>query len=132
MAHRRNEVVRRVGQRLRDLREAKGQTQEQIAERAGYTGKYVSEIERGLRDPPLTTLERLAVRGFGCQLHELVATAPAKPNPVEDYRRGGVPRDLRAIVNDLAGLPPHVQRRVIALVRGLIALARSGREPLRP
>jgi transcriptional regulator with XRE-family HTH domain len=126
MAHRRSEVVRRVGQRLRELREVSG-TQEEVAERAGFSGKYVSEIERGLRDPPLTTLERIAVDGLGCTLEQLVVGANAAQPSGKAAPRQAVPRMARQIVDELAALPDNVRRKAIPVVRGVIALARAAR-----
>ena len=40
------------GARLRDLREAAGLTQEELAERAGLTAKAISMLERGERKRP--------------------------------------------------------------------------------
>lgn len=125
MAQRRSEVLKRVGRRLRELREAHGRTQEEIAERAGYTGKYVSEIERGLRDPPLTTLERIAVSGLGCSLDDLIRGTTEAPSGAKAPRREPLPRALRQVVDDLAALPDIGRRRALPLVRGIIALTRA-------
>jgi transcriptional regulator with XRE-family HTH domain len=38
----------RAGQRIRELRDALGLTQEQLALATGYERKYVSEVERGV------------------------------------------------------------------------------------
>jgi transcriptional regulator with XRE-family HTH domain len=49
-----------VGQRLREWRRRRRLTQEQLAERAGLSYKFIGEIERGTGNPTLTTLERLS------------------------------------------------------------------------
>jgi transcriptional regulator with XRE-family HTH domain len=54
-------IVGRVGARLKHLRLARKLTQEQLAEAAGLSYKFVGEIERGVGNPTLTTLEALAV-----------------------------------------------------------------------
>ena len=62
----------RIGQRLRTLRVGRGLTQAQVGEGAGFTAKYVSEIERGARpDLPLSTLEAIVVQGLGGSVSEL-------------------------------------------------------------
>ena len=53
-------IVGRVGVRLKHLRQARKLTQEQLAEAAGLSYKFVGEIERGIGNPTLTTLEALA------------------------------------------------------------------------
>lgn len=124
MAQRRSDILRRVGRRLRELRDAAGRTQEEVAERAGYTGKYVSEIERGLRDPPLSTLERIAVSGLGCSFDELLRGTAESPG-AKALPREPLPRSLRQVVDDLAALPDSGRRKALPLVRGIIALARA-------
>jgi transcriptional regulator with XRE-family HTH domain len=48
------------GKRLRELRLKRGMTQEDLAQAAGTAGPYVSDMERGLKVPSLTTILRLA------------------------------------------------------------------------
>jgi len=45
---------------LRRLREGKGWSQEAFAEEAGIHRTYVSDIERGARNPTITVVEKLA------------------------------------------------------------------------
>lgn len=49
-----------VGRNFARLRRAKGFTQERFAEASGYTQQYVSDLERGLRNPTVVTLYHLA------------------------------------------------------------------------
>jgi transcriptional regulator with XRE-family HTH domain len=49
-----------LGRNLRAARERLGLTQEQVSERSGVQAGEVSRIERGMRDPKVSTLERLA------------------------------------------------------------------------
>ena len=48
------------GLALRQLREAKGVSQEQFAFEAGLDRSYMSMVERGLRSPTMRTVLRLA------------------------------------------------------------------------
>jgi transcriptional regulator with XRE-family HTH domain len=50
----------RLGRNVRRLREAKGWSQEDYADRAGIHRTYVSDIERGRRNPTITVVEKLA------------------------------------------------------------------------
>lgn len=54
------DICTRLGQNVRQLREAKGWSQEDYADRAGIHRTYVSDIERGRRNPTITVVERLA------------------------------------------------------------------------
>ena len=49
-----------LGKNLRSARKRLGLTQEQVAERSGVQAGEVSRIERGKRDPQVSTLEKLA------------------------------------------------------------------------
>jgi transcriptional regulator with XRE-family HTH domain len=49
-----------LGANVRRLRQAKGWSQEQFADEAGIHRTYVSDIERGARNPTVTVLEKLA------------------------------------------------------------------------
>jgi transcriptional regulator with XRE-family HTH domain len=59
------------GEVLREAREAEDQSQESLAERARLSRTFVSFIERGLRQPTLTTLLALA-QGLGVRASTLV------------------------------------------------------------
>jgi transcriptional regulator with XRE-family HTH domain len=50
----------RLSMKLKQLREARGWTQEQLAEKAGVSRAYVARLEIGRHDPPLSMLEKLA------------------------------------------------------------------------
>ena len=54
------DIRRRFGARLKALREGQGLSQEELAHRADLHRTYVSGLERGVRNPTLTVLEKLA------------------------------------------------------------------------
>ncbi len=54
------DIQTRLGQNLRRLRGEKGWSQEDYADRAGIHRTYVSDIERGMRNPTITVVEKLA------------------------------------------------------------------------
>jgi transcriptional regulator with XRE-family HTH domain len=54
------DIQTRLGQNLRRLRDEKGWSQEDFADRAGIHRTYVSDIERGMRNPTVTVVEKLA------------------------------------------------------------------------
>lgn len=50
----------RLGRNVRSLREERGWSQEDYADRADIHRTYVSDIERGRRNPTATVIEKLA------------------------------------------------------------------------
>ena len=54
------DVGQRLGRNLRRLREAKGLSQEQFADEAGIHRTYVSDLERGSRNPTIRVVDRVA------------------------------------------------------------------------
>lgn len=49
-----------VGRNFERIRKEKGFTQERFAEASGFTQQYVSDLERGRRNPTVVTLFELA------------------------------------------------------------------------
>ncbi len=66
-----DDLRKSFGRRVRVIRESKDFSQEDLAERAGLHWTYISGIERGLRNPGLNTLGRLA-KALGVSLSELL------------------------------------------------------------
>jgi len=54
------DIRQRLAANLRRLRHAKGWSQEEYADRAGVHRTYVSDLERGARNPTITVVEKLA------------------------------------------------------------------------
>jgi len=50
----------RFAVRLRQLRKSKGITQAELAKKAGVSRAYLSRLEMGQHDPPLSRLRKLA------------------------------------------------------------------------
>lgn len=49
-----------VGRNVHRLRTARQLTQEQLAERSGFSQQYISDLERGRRNPTVVSLYELA------------------------------------------------------------------------
>ena len=49
-----------LGQAVRELRQKRGLTQEQVAQASGIAPTYISDIERGVRNPSYELLIELA------------------------------------------------------------------------
>jgi transcriptional regulator with XRE-family HTH domain len=50
----------RFAVKLRRIRERKGLTQEELAKKAGVSRAYLSRLEMGRHDPPLSRLRKIA------------------------------------------------------------------------
>ena len=65
------DVCQKLGLRVQQLRQAKGWSQDEFAHRANLHRTYVSGVERGIRNPTISVLEKLAA-GLEITLSELV------------------------------------------------------------
>jgi transcriptional regulator with XRE-family HTH domain len=76
-----------LGARVRAARKALGLTQEELAERADMHWTFISGVERGLKDPRLNTIGRLA-RALGIAPDELLRReAPVTVRPRRPKKR---------------------------------------------
>lgn len=69
------DMRRLVGDNVKRLRLARGLTQEQFAERSGFSQQYISDLERGRRNPTVVSLFELA-QALGAEVQDLVVVAP--------------------------------------------------------
>lgn len=69
-----------MGRALRELREQRAMSQEELGQRVGCEGTYISRIEAGEVDPAFTTLSRLfrALGVDGRELHAVEARIRAR------------------------------------------------------
>ena len=61
-----------LGSLIKDLREIKKLTQEQVAEKCGITKAYISNVENNLEDLRLSTLCNIVENGLDANLQVLV------------------------------------------------------------
>src|SRR5882757_6008278 len=102
---------------MSSLRNARDLTQEQLAERCGFTVKFISSIERGLVNVPLVSLAAIA-RGLGVSVSELTLAID-----------GSLPRELRSLDQLLAGRGRKEQvaiTRVLSAMGDLLVEAKKG------
>ena len=107
-----DQLRHRLGARIRALRDARGLTQEMIADRIDVTPKYVSQLECGQRSPSWETLTAIAHQGFAVKLAALMF---------------GIDEDTGVEVQELsdllAGLPEQARRD---LLRAMELMLRAG------
>ena len=65
------DVRERLATNMNRLRKERGWSQEALADAAGLDRTYISGIERRVKNPTVTVVERLA-NAFGCRLGELL------------------------------------------------------------
>jgi len=58
----------RIGALIHDARIEMGMTQEQLAEKAGTTKSYISQIENNIKEARISTLQKIIKLGFGGHL----------------------------------------------------------------
>lgn len=67
-----DELQKQVGARIRELRKAKGLSQEDLAEMIDSSNSYVGHVERGERNVTLHTLDKIA-QALKVEVKELLA-----------------------------------------------------------
>lgn len=65
------DVVQLLGRNVRHYRKLRGKTQEQLALDVGMERSYISDLERGTRNPSVRALGRLA-EALEVEPHELL------------------------------------------------------------
>lgn len=66
-----SKTIRRIGHKIKTLREEKELSQERLAGLSGLHRTYISGLERGVRNPTITSLTKIA-RALGVPLDDLV------------------------------------------------------------
>ena len=54
------DILKAFGLRVKDLRVTRGLSQEKFAELADLHRTYISQLERGIKNPTLTSMEKIA------------------------------------------------------------------------
>lgn len=100
-----------LGARVKQLRQSRRLTQEQVAERSGLSHKFIGEIERGLGNPTLTTLASMA-DALGVGLVDLLSLEAERPARLS-ARQASQVREALASIETLVELaaPPEPGRR---------------------
>lgn len=73
-----SDVQARLGARVRDWRQQRGWTQEALGERAGLSYKFIGEIERGVGNPTIDSIDQIA-RAFSIDIGLLLHREAPEP-----------------------------------------------------
>jgi len=65
-----NDICKKFGKRIRELRLAKKWSQENLAEVTEFHRTYIGMVERGERNPSLKSIERFA-KAFEMEINQL-------------------------------------------------------------
>jgi transcriptional regulator with XRE-family HTH domain len=100
------QLRRRLGARIRTLRDDRNLTQEVIAGRIGVSPKYVSQLECGQRSPSWETVVAIAHHGFETKVAALMFGIDEE-----------LEVDIQDLVEVLAGRPKEARRDLLEAVR---------------
>jgi len=102
-----------LGKRIRTFRKRQGLTQEEMAERCDLHWTYIGGLERGERNPTLTTLQRVAA-GLNVGINELIdpQLSPSVPNE-QNNKEARLLRLVRKKGGDSMDLATKVVREVL-------------------
>jgi transcriptional regulator with XRE-family HTH domain len=108
-----------VGERIRELREAKDLSQGDVEQRTGLLRCYTSRVENGHTVPSLETMEKYA-RALEVPLYQLFYTGEEPPKPSAVLRSAAGER--------LWGTRPRDARQLARLCRALSKMDASKRQ----
>ena len=106
------DIKRAVGKRIKIVRQRSGLTQDQLAEEVGLSPKYISGIERGVENPTMDILIRLA-KVLGVEPYDLFLFGESEES--EKALRKGIEKMVREAGREKLQLYFDVMRKVIQL-----------------
>lgn len=105
--------TRKLGARIKALRDARGLTQQELAEKVGFGLDYTSSIERGRKGATIATLAKFAA-ALGVTLSELFLGVD-KP----------LPKEMKRLETALAGKSPDAQQKILRILADALNLAKE-------
>ena len=106
------DIKRAVGMRIKIVRQRSGLTQDQLAEQVGLSPKYISGIERGVENPTMDILIRLA-KMLGVEPYDLFLFGESEEN--EKALRKGIEKMVREADREKLQLYFDVMRNILQL-----------------
>ncbi|MBI3806422.1 MAG: helix-turn-helix transcriptional regulator [Nitrospirae bacterium] len=106
------DIKRAVGQRIKIVRQRSGLTQDQLAEQVGLSPKYISGIERGVENPTMDILIRLA-KMLGVEPYDFFLFGESEEN--EKALRKGIEKMVREADREKLQLYFDVMRNILQL-----------------
>lgn len=94
------DVQTRLGARVREFRTRRDWTQEKLGEQAGLSYKFIGEIERGIGNPTIDSIEQIA-RAFGIDVGDLFRREPEVTYPAFSARDVAEMRDARQSLSSI-------------------------------
>lgn len=98
-----------VGVRIRYFRRLRGFSQEQLALEAGINPAFLGHLERGLKSPTITTLDKL-VRALGITFEDLFSE---ETSPPEDYELEIARKRLELLMRGLSSEQLNILANII-------------------
>ncbi len=89
------------GERVRELRKARGLSQRDLAGRSGIDFTYLSKIENGRMEPPSEEVIRRVALALGADADELILLADKFPSDLAQELK--TPERVKALRRSLAG-----------------------------
>ncbi len=112
------------GQRVAALRQQKGLTQVQLAERMQTTQKMIDYYERRSPNPTLDVMQKLA-EALEVSVTELLGEAAAT---VRTVKKAGPTGKVQKVFDDVAKLPRRQQDKIVEFVSAFVAQYEQGRQ----
>lgn len=110
--------------RVRELRAAKGMTEQELAARADLTPEAITRVERGVRVPTLATIGKLA-HGLGVSPAELLGPTPPQREP-------RLSRAVARVVTKLQSVDAVTQEAAADVVVAFLQAVARARTALKP
>ncbi len=112
-------LARRFGERLQQLRRGAGLSQLDLGVTIGMSTPFISGLERGIRQPSLQSLRKLA-GGLGVTLEDLVRGLGGKGAGTNDAQ-------VTRVVQAMRGMTRAEARQTVDAVEALVRKGAEGR-----
>lgn len=106
------DIKQAVGKRIKRVRQRNGLTQDELAEKVSLSPKYISGIERGVENPTMDNLIRLA-KALDVEPYDLFLFGESEDS--EKALRKGIDKMVREASREKLQLYFDVMRKVIEL-----------------